>query len=305
MKKALLLIIFFPFFANAQITTRSITKTPEKEIVLPKYDSTRNFLGENVNLYIGQELYTNGINKLIQDLGYDGFYLNHDNTSSIYKPAKTGKESSEYNALYGKYFTVIDVVNPSKSMFRNNLLKLISRETRDTVYYKYDKEHEFLFPFIIVGYFEKLKRENIGKKMVFTSRSLNSYTDINGNPIKHRVGEIWSCTDVIIEDANYKITLLLKNTAGNEIAILDKNISSMKYWPSSEALKYKTKFGAGNWNTILTEKVNVGMNKEMCLISWGEPENINKTITAGNTSEQWVYADNYLYFENGKLTAIQ
>lgn len=305
MKKAFLIIMLFPFFANAQITTRSITKPIEKEISPPKYDSTSNFLGDNMNLYIGQNLYTNGINKLIQDLGYDGFYLDPNDPSSIYKPSKKGNESSEYNSLYGEYFTVIDVINPSKSIFRDHLLKLISKESKDTVYYKYDKEHDFLFPFIVVGYFEKLKSDNIGKKLVFAPQSINNNTGINDNPVKHKIGETWSCYDVIIEDENYKITLLLKNSSNDEIAISGKNLSSMKYWPSNQALKYRTKFGAANWNTILTGKVNVGMNKEMCLLSWGEPEDINETTTAGNKSEQWVYPDNYLYFDNGKLTAIQ
>lgn len=40
--------------------------------------------------------------------------------------------------------------------------------------------------------------------------------------------------------------------------------------------------------------------------TWGEPEKINKTTTANNVTEQWIYASNrYLYFDNGVLTAIQ
>ena len=53
--------------------------------------------------------------------------------------------------------------------------------------------------------------------------------------------------------------------------------------------------------------VNIGMTMQQVLDSmWGEPEKINKTTTAYGTSEQWVYPNNnYLYFENGILTAIQ
>ena len=36
---------------------------------------------------------------------------------------------------------------------------------------------------------------------------------------------------------------------------------------------------------------------------WGVPDKINETITS--KIEQWVYSDNYLYLDNGKLTAIQ
>lgn len=40
--------------------------------------------------------------------------------------------------------------------------------------------------------------------------------------------------------------------------------------------------------------------------SWGVPEEVNRTITANGTQEQWVYRDgNYLYFDDGILTAIQ
>lgn len=39
---------------------------------------------------------------------------------------------------------------------------------------------------------------------------------------------------------------------------------------------------------------------------WGEPMEVNRTTTARGVSEQWVYPDHaYLYFENGRLTAIQ
>lgn len=39
---------------------------------------------------------------------------------------------------------------------------------------------------------------------------------------------------------------------------------------------------------------------------WGEPESVNRTVTARRKSEQWVYGDgSYLYLDNGVLTAIQ
>lgn len=39
---------------------------------------------------------------------------------------------------------------------------------------------------------------------------------------------------------------------------------------------------------------------------WGNPKDINKTITAYGTSEQWVYGNgNYVYLDDGIVTAIQ
>lgn len=54
--------------------------------------------------------------------------------------------------------------------------------------------------------------------------------------------------------------------------------------------------------------VRIGMTAKAVLekSSWGEPKGVNKTSTRYGTEEQWVYGDgNYLYFKNGKLTAIQ
>lgn len=57
---------------------------------------------------------------------------------------------------------------------------------------------------------------------------------------------------------------------------------------------------------VLEGKVFVGMNSEQALESWGEPDDINRTITARGTSEQWVFGSgSYLYFDNGILTTIQ
>ncbi len=53
--------------------------------------------------------------------------------------------------------------------------------------------------------------------------------------------------------------------------------------------------------------VTIGMTAGQVLATqWGKPRSVNKTTTAYGTREQWVYGDgNYLYFENGLLTAIQ
>ena len=61
-----------------------------------------------------------------------------------------------------------------------------------------------------------------------------------------------------------------------------------------------------NWNLVTKGKVKIGWDKKLCKLSWGEPEKINTTKGSFGTHVQWVYPDeSYLYFENGKLTAIQ
>jgi hypothetical protein len=53
--------------------------------------------------------------------------------------------------------------------------------------------------------------------------------------------------------------------------------------------------------------VRIGMTAKQALASnWGKPYKINKSTNAYGVREQWVYeGSNYLYFENGVLTAIQ
>jgi hypothetical protein len=60
----------------------------------------------------------------------------------------------------------------------------------------------------------------------------------------------------------------------------------------------------------LTKKpgVTIGMSEDDVISqsSWGRPEHINRTTTRHGVREQWVYGGrNYLYFEDGILTAIQ
>ncbi len=52
----------------------------------------------------------------------------------------------------------------------------------------------------------------------------------------------------------------------------------------------------------------IGMTAKQVIekTNWGEPESVNRTVTQYGAEEQWVYGlGTYLYFKNGRLTAIQ
>jgi hypothetical protein len=52
--------------------------------------------------------------------------------------------------------------------------------------------------------------------------------------------------------------------------------------------------------------VSIGMSEAKVLAScWGKPRKKNITEGVGGRHEQWVYGNNYLYFEDGILTSIQ
>ena len=77
-----------------------------------------------------------------------------------------------------------------------------------------------------------------------------------------------------------------------------------------EEREYKSmlirRFGKKNAMLILENAVQLGFTKEMCIEAWGEPYDINRTITQYGVHEQWVYdIGRYLYFEGNVLTGIQ
>lgn len=58
-------------------------------------------------------------------------------------------------------------------------------------------------------------------------------------------------------------------------------------------------------NAMKQEKVVLGMTRDEAKLSWGEPNDINRTVGSWGVHEQWVYGSIYLYFKNGILTSFQ
>ena len=56
---------------------------------------------------------------------------------------------------------------------------------------------------------------------------------------------------------------------------------------------------------ISNGNIKVGMTKTQGRLSWGDPDQIHRTVVGNNVDEQWVYGNDYLYFENGILTGWQ
>lgn len=59
------------------------------------------------------------------------------------------------------------------------------------------------------------------------------------------------------------------------------------------------------WIAIASQSVFVGMKEDQARLSWGKPKDVHRTVVSGKTSEQWVYTEGNLYFENGTLTSIK
>jgi hypothetical protein len=87
---------------------------------------------------------------------------------------------------------------------------------------------------------------------------------------------------------------------------IKKAITKIFYFknPIPELIK---KWGKKVVKSIQEGEIFMGMTSEQVKASWGEPDDINRTVTKWGVHEQWVYEESrkYLYFEDGKLTSWQ
>lgn len=83
---------------------------------------------------------------------------------------------------------------------------------------------------------------------------------------------------------------------------LDASISGQKEARLKEMVE---KYGKSNGKRIADEEIWIGMKREMLIDSRGYPDDINRTVVPGNTHEQFVYGSQYIYVENGVVTAWQ
>lgn len=294
MKAVFLFFTLIPSLVlNGQI---SITKEVEPEKQAPVYDSTINFIGYQIEKYIGQELYLLPKSEGLRQYGYENFLKDYKGKSydraNIYKCCD-GVYSSDYDSLVGKYFKVSAVFE--SPVTGASFLQLVGRKNGDTCYYEYNKLYESSFPFLVVGYYEKAKSRYVGKSFVLRYKGQNLSDYRTGQIFDFVNGSTWSCIDVTVKEQSNELALAMEDADGNRILMdLDGPID---YWEKSVAESYKRRFG-GYWNVILERKIEIGMTEEMVIVSWGEPNSINEA----SYGDQWVYSSTYLYFKNGILT---
>ncbi|MDC3395051.1 hypothetical protein OAX10_01735 [Flavobacteriales bacterium] len=305
MKKLLLILLCLPMIGFGQITTKKVADRNNDYLFTP-YDSTLNFLKDNYKGYIGQKLYTKGKSETLRDGSYDRFYKDYtknlDSKSNRYKCCD--KYYSKYNELVGKYFVVLDAFEYSKGNEANVFLKLKEEEGGDIVYYKYDTKYYFYFDFIVAGYFLKQKEINLDKEFIIRGRNWISkekpMIDMNtGKKVDFSAGSKWKCIDITIDEKYYYLSLILENSISEQIFIDLIYLNHEHYiFSLDNANKYKKKFGEEKWSEIIEGKINIGFTEEMVLIAFGKPKKIKKSTD----SDQWVYDNQFLYFEDGILT---
>ncbi len=310
MKKSILIIILLA------ITTVSFVKAAGVDTNAIPYDSLKNFVGDQPQQYIGQELYVKGLPDNTQELGYSGFVLDYKKDDVILNDKKNVYQvgdgyNSRYDTLVGKYFKVVDVI--PHPLAKENMaeyghyfyLRLKSQTDKNDIYYRYDSRNGYSFPFIVIGFYDKHRALLFGKEFIFTENALNGVEDLKtGKPIKNTSVQKWKCFRMSIDPEKYQLSLVMQNSRGERILIpydlVDPlNKDERKAYTVEEADTYRKKFGKNNFDRVLENMVRTGMTKEMCRLSWGEPTQITKEA---NNTEIWDYPAGLLTFKGDKLT---
>ena len=83
-------------------------------------------------------------------------------------------------------------------------------------------------------------------------------------------------------------------------------LESLKKEINKQKAVFIKKYGPVNGEKVAKGLIWIGMTEPMLLDSWGQPEDINTTVTRYGSRKQYVYGlGQYVYVENGKVEAWQ
>lgn len=111
---------------------------------------------------------------------------------------------------------------------------------------------------------------------------------------------------MVIDNQGKKHRIQTNLSLTNALTLEDEDNHFIDYYKFSDPEKAFPRIPKSDWNLIRLGRIRIGMSKDACKLSWGEPDDINTSRGSWGVHEQWVYPKNrYVYFENGKLSAIQ
>ncbi|MDQ3283546.1 MAG: hypothetical protein M3Q69_19260 [Acidobacteriota bacterium] len=122
-------------------------------------------------------------------------------------------------------------------------------------------------------------------------------------------------TNIVAGFSNRAPVRFVVKTAAGDSGFVDVNLSNtnvpleslgrnlfdhMFFEKDPKTLKWSAKV----MEAVAASSIFVGMTPEQVIAGWGVPERINRTTRKDGVDEQWVYGENYVYFVNGVVDAI-
>jgi len=305
MKIFLLLALMCSTSCLAQIKTIDVPTPQAKE---QKYDSLQNLNLRNAMSHKGQVLYIVGNNdSKSQGYYWNKFFVNPDLRAKPYKSVGKYSSGTDYEAVTGKYYKVIDVIKDGEMRVWLHLEPDNIREKWDRCYYLVETARSIdNVPHITLGYYYKMKSLMIDNIFITREEKLTSAT--TGETIIVPIRTQFKCIDIGIDDEKKEIVAIFENNKYGKVRayFFDGNKPKVTCFTDLKRYNYLVrKFGRTWANSISETRLKIGMTKEMAIEAWGKPYEINRTTGSFGTDEQWVYEGYYVYFRNGKLYAIQ
>ena len=282
-------MILISNLTHAQITTTKVAPEKTNEIKPIYYDSTRNFLAEDISQIIGQTLYLPPEPENLQKYGFDGFVIDYTDAGTINYNKNVYKCCDSYNSKYSelnsKYFEVLGVYNhphrdKDRSLYGTTyFLKLKEKSSGDIVFYSYDSDYEFKFPFIVTGFFEKQKKASIGIEFILRGKNwretiFNADKPLNdivtGEEIIIEPGSIWKVVDLTLEDKYYTLSYIIQNDKGNKLTLDITSSNRTRVVFKKKDVQTIIDKSPEFWNKIVEGKVVIGMTEQMVKLSLAE-----------------------------------
>lgn len=166
---------------------------------------------------------------------------------------------------------------------------------------------------------EYARKAWLGRTLWFIGREVDTYDAETGkiNTLHLKKCSAVNVIDVVAGWYSFEpIRLVIRNESGEE-GFVDVNVTGTNV---SEVLRDRGRLGDSFlmvdprltynwtpevWSAIEESRVFAGMTAEQALMSWGKPIQVRTTMTEAVRHEQWVYPHNFLYVDNGRVTAIQ
>lgn len=244
--------------------------------------------------YIAEGKYEDALNELMQ-------VENFGNSDELYREALVGITENNYN-------------NALKDMREGKLDSAYEILSSLNMEFVTDKEDVANSIELVKQYMDSEwigSWENDGFSFV-------RYTNVAIKEGKAYIQLTQSNSDSIRHEAEYPLgnSFYIKDsgTMDGYVKLENDNQIQFPYWSAPKGYYVWARVGSGAANEYESNykeannksEPRIGMTHEQVEAStWGKPKEINKTTYAWGTTEQWVYSGyRYIYFENGKVTAI-
>jgi hypothetical protein len=159
----------------------------------------------------------------------------------------------------------------------------------------------FILLIIFLNYYEYFHKEPESSKEIHEAVKLAEKCDVMAevNALDISCNDQISCSNKIANLESYYQDCAKDNVQTKPIK---EALSTIKSYPNGVPISVSNRFSDSH-----RVAAAIGDTADFVLkhTYWGKPERVNTTTTKNGEEEQWVYYSGYLYFYNGKLTAIQ